>query len=194
MAHDEVVSAQQLTQPRKVSTDIPAIVVPSGESVVIPKDSEVSITHRLGSSFTLTWEYGMARVSGEYAEALGENPLGKVEEGDDGVWSEEKLWNALKLVYDPEIPVDIVNLGLIYSLETSKDIAPEVKGQDLYHVFVKMTLTAPGCGMGPAIAADARERLLQVRGVADAQVDIVWDPPWTQEMISEEGKMILGLV
>ena len=176
---------------RIVSADIPAVVVPSGESITIPKDSEVNITHRLGGKFTVTWEYGMARVDGAYAEALGEKPQEKSESSaGPSVWNEENLWDALRLVYDPEIPVDIVNLGLIYSLECT-DIVGQ-PGQ--HHVWVKMTLTAPGCGMGPSIAADARERLLQVVGVADANVDVVWDPPWNQEMISQEGRMILGLI
>ncbi len=176
---------------RIVSADIPAVVVPSGESITIPSGSEVVITHRLGGNFTVTWLYGMARVDGAYAEALGEKPQGKAEDSAaDSEWNEEKLWDALRLVYDPEIPVDIVNLGLIYSLECTEIVG----NPGAHHVWVKMTLTAPGCGMGPTIAADARERLLQIKGVADAKVEIVWDPPWNQEMISQEGRMILGLV
>ncbi|MCX7869646.1 MAG: iron-sulfur cluster assembly protein, partial [Terrimicrobiaceae bacterium] len=98
------------------------------------------------------------------------------------------VWSQLKTVYDPEIPVNVVDLGLIYDCRIETN---EAGGSS---VLVKMTLTAPGCGMGPAIAADARSRLLALEGVEDARVELVWDPPWNQSMISEEGRMKLGLV
>jgi metal-sulfur cluster biosynthetic enzyme len=98
------------------------------------------------------------------------------------------VWDQLKKVYDPEIPVNIVDLGLVYSM----DVGPKPEGG--YRVDVTMTLTAPGCGMGPAIAEDAKSKILLVPGVSDADVRITWDPPWNQQMISEEGKMKLGLV
>ena len=105
-----------------------------------------------------------------------------------GPVDKDSLWEALKTVFDPEIPVNIVDLGLVYSLECGES---EDGGNK---VDMQMTLTAPGCGMGPAIAEDAKTRLEAVAGVSEAAVDIVWDPPWNQEMITEEGKMILGLV
>lgn len=177
---------------RTLSADTPATVVPSGEAITIPVGSQVTITHRLGGNFTVTWEYGMARISGVHATNLGEEvpqALKKKADDDDGTPpSEADLWEVLKTVFDPEIPVNIVDLGLVYSL----DLEPLPNGG--FKVWMKMTLTAPGCGMGPAIAADAKERLLTVRQVKEAQVDIVWDPPWNQEMISEVGKMELGLL
>jgi len=106
----------------------------------------------------------------------------------DGAPDPEAVWEQLRKVYDPEIPVNIVDLGLVYSMEVEK-------GDDnAFRVNVAMTLTAPGCGMGPAIAEDAKGKILLVPGVGDADVRITWDPPWNQSMISEEGKMKLGLV
>ncbi|MBV9462631.1 MAG: DUF59 domain-containing protein, partial [Verrucomicrobiae bacterium] len=104
---------------------------------------------------------------------------------------EQQIWEQLKTCFDPEIPVNIVDLGLIYSLEIAPDPEQPGKGK---RVGVKMTLTAPGCGMGPTIAEDARQKILGVPGVSSAQVDLVWDPPWNPSLISEQGKMRLGMV
>ena len=178
---------------RTVSRDITATIVPYGDRVTIPKDTVVTITHRLGGNFTVTWEGGMAQINGRDADAIGEKtqePEAEVSaEAHEGPPSEDKVWAALKKVYDPEIPVNIVDLGLVYSME----VVQEPKSGD-YHVKVDMTLTAPGCGMGPAIAQDATYKVQQVPGVSQAHVEIVWDPPWHQDMISEEGKMELGLL
>jgi metal-sulfur cluster biosynthetic enzyme len=109
----------------------------------------------------------------------------------DGAPDPEAIWAQLRQVFDPEIPVNIVDLGLVYSM----DVAPIADQQPTaYRVNVAMTLTAPGCGMGPAIAEDAKNKILLVPGVADADVRITWEPPWNQQMISEEGKMKLGLI
>lgn len=181
-------------QQRTLSRDVEATVVPSGEPILLPEGATVQITHRLGGNFTVVWDYGMARISGEHAEALGEElderfqQRPETADTHEGPPENDALWEALKKVYDPEIPVNIVDLGLVYNLESSE--AAEGK----YKVHCDMTLTAPGCGMGPAIAEDARRQLVTVPGVSEAQVEIVWDPPWHQEMISEEGKMQLGLI
>lgn len=184
-----------MAEDRIVTRDCPATVIPSGESCTIPKGATVQITHRLGGNFTVLWAMGMARITGANADAIGEeaeaektaeiSPLTK----DSGPPDENALWGALKSVYDPEIPVNIVDLGLIYSLQ----VQPQNES-GTYDVVILMTLTAPGCGMGPAIAADAESRVCQIPGVAEAQVELVWDPPWNQDMISEEGKMQLGLI
>ncbi|OPZ66936.1 MAG: hypothetical protein BWY82_02899 [Verrucomicrobia bacterium ADurb.Bin474] len=149
------------------------------------------ITHRLGGNFTVMTDNGMFRISREDADALGENPeaapSGSSTTASDHTPSMEELWDALKRVYDPEIPVNIVDLGLVYSIDLQKKDGG-------HHVEMAMTLTAPGCGMGPVIADDAKNRLLGVEGVSSANVEIVWDPPWHQDMISEEGKMELGLI
>ncbi|MEY2878088.1 MAG: hypothetical protein RLZZ15_468, partial [Verrucomicrobiota bacterium] len=108
----------------------------------------------------------------------------------DGAPDPEAIWAQLRHVFDPEIPVNIVDLGLVYSMDVEKISEPEPG----HRVLVAMTLTAPGCGMGPAIAEDAKSKILLVPGVSDADVRITWDPPWNQSMISEEGKMKLGLI
>ena len=181
---------------RTLSRDVKGTVIPTGEPVDLPTDTKVTITHRLGGNFTVVCDFGMFRINGADADALGEEipeETAKQEENveaaakHDGPPETEKLWDALKTVYDPEIPVNIVDLGLIYSLETK-----EAEGKHI--IQVSLTLTAPGCGMGPAIADDAKQRLVTVHGVDEANVEIVWDPPWHQDMISEEGKMQLGLV
>jgi len=191
---------------RILTRDVAATAIPSGDKVTLTNGTQVSITHRLGGNFTVVCDFGMFRIDGKEADVLGEEvpdsavpakdaaPAG---EEHDGPPDEKQLWEALRRVFDPEIPVNIVDLGLVYNLETRpvedvQDVAdmPE-KG---YFVRMDMTLTAPGCGMGPAIAEDARCHLESVPGVSKAQVEIVWDPPWNQDMISEEGKMQLGLI
>ncbi len=181
---------------RIVSREIPATIVPYGDQVTIPEGTQVTITHRLGGNFTVTWEGGMAQINGRHADAIGEtleeesvSAENAAAEAHAGPPSDDKVWTALKKVYDPEIPVNIVDLGLVYNM----DIIQEPDSGE-YHVRVDMTLTAPGCGMGPAIAQDAKYKVEQVPGVTTAHVDIVWDPPWHQDMISEEGKMELGLL
>jgi probable FeS assembly SUF system protein SufT len=188
---------------RTLTRDVSSTLVPAGDTVNLPAGTRVTITHRLGGNFTVVCDYGMFRINGADAEALGEEKPGTAavaqngndgKNGSDGTAvasgppAEPLLWEALKTVFDPEIPVNIVDLGLIYSLEI-KDL-----GESRHGVEVKMTLTAPGCGMGPAIAEDARSRLVSVPGVSEANVEITWDPPWSQERISEDGKMQLGLI
>ncbi len=178
---------------RILSRDCQATIIPAGDQVTLPMGTAVSITHRLGGNFTVVCDYGMFRIQGKDAEVIGESipekPLMDTKpNAHQGPPEDVALWEALKKVFDPEIPVNIVDLGLVYSLSTS-EVEP---GQ--YVVDMAMTLTAPGCGMGPTIAADASERLKQVPGVHDARVELVWEPPWDQEMISEEGKMQLGLL
>lgn len=192
---------------RLLTRDVEASVIPAGDMIVLPGGTKVDITHRLGGNFTVVCDYGMFRINGKDADALGEDipseASAEISEGEDSNErpSETVVWEALKTVYDPEIPVNIVDLGLVYSMEikpmTSEDATSEAEAEaeaEGWSVGVKMTLTAPGCGMGPVIAEDARTRVLAVRGVRDATVDIVWDPPWEQSMISEDGKMELGLI
>ncbi len=177
---------------RTLTREVEVTLIPQGTAMTLPAGEVVTITHRLGGNFTVMTHNGMFRISGANADALGEVVTAAVQT-DPAVTSthtvdNEQLWEALKTVFDPEIPVNIVDLGLVYSLECSER---EAGGQQ---VNMQMTLTAPGCGMGPVIAEDAQMRLQSVPGVAEATVDIVWDPPWNQEMITEEGKMVLGLI
>ncbi|MFR1410893.1 MAG: iron-sulfur cluster assembly protein [Akkermansia sp.] len=130
-------------------------------------------------------DYGLARISREDADALGAEPVENSPETtglDENATLEERVWDTLKCIYDPEIPVDIVDLGLIY------DVTVTELENGLHHVAVKMTLTAPGCGMGPHLVMEAKDRIEALEGVEAADVDMVWDPPGTREMVSEEGK------
>jgi len=173
--------------------DCKAILIPSGEEATLTAGSPVIITQSLGGTYTVATQTGLARIAEADADALGMQ-IEKSEEAPksagtaSGDVKEDEVWAQLKNVYDPEIPVNIVDLGLVYDLILGKS---ESGGTT---VNVKMTLTAPGCGMGPTIAADARGRILTVPGVESAEVDLVWSPPWNQGMISEAGRMKLGLV
>jgi probable FeS assembly SUF system protein SufT len=173
------------------SREVKAVQIPSGDSIILPAGTAVIITQTLGGSFTVATQSGLARISSEDADALG-NPQDEDPENISGLPDdaslEDKVWNQLEQVFDPEIPVDIVNLGLVYDCAVNTDD----DGQSTVHI--KMTLTAPGCGMGPVIAADAQARVMSLDGVIDATVDLVWDPAWNQDMISEIGRMKLGMV
>ncbi len=180
--HDEII----------LSRDVEAIQIPSGDTVNLPAGMAVFITQKLGGTYTVATQQGLARISSRDADALGiDKDAEQKRQADEARLHdapvEEQVWAQLKMVYDPEIPVDIVNLGLVY------DCTVESKN-DKTTVDVKMTLTAPGCGMGPVIAADAQAKIMTIRGVDNARVDIVWDPPWNQDMISEEGRMKLGMI
>ena len=172
--------------------DCPATRIPSGEAITLEKGTNVFITQALGGSYTVATDQGLARIADEDADALGLDrmvaqaaPAANV---TDGPVDEKDVWDQLRTCYDPEIPVNIVDLGLVYDCVITPREASGAK------VDVKMTLTAPGCGMGPTIAAEAKSKVLGVAGVGDAEVELVWDPPWNQAMISEAGKMKLGLI
>jgi len=171
--------------------EVNAVQIPSGDPFTLPAGTAVIITQTLGGSYTVATQSGLARISSDDADALGIDPNEK-ESSDssslpDDASQQDQVWHQLEQVFDPEIPVDIVNLGLVY--DCSLD---EVDGKTTANI--KMTLTAPGCGMGPVIAADAQARVMTVDGIEEANVDLVWDPPWNQDMISEEGRMKLGMV
>ncbi len=170
-----------------LSREIEATQIPSGNKVTLPIETAVMITQALGGSFTVHVPHlgGLFRIAGRDADALGLEPVEEKAAGD-GSYDEEKVWAQLRQCYDPEIPVNIVDLGLIYGLEAADAEAGKA-------VTVKMTLTAPGCGMGPSLAADAEQRILSVAGVASARVELVWDPPWSPERISPAGRETLGM-
>jgi probable FeS assembly SUF system protein SufT len=143
----------------------------------------------LGGSYTVHAPGGLFRIAAADADALGlDSPTGSAlsATGDQPV-DDKAVWDALRTCFDPEIPVNIVDLGLVYDMHLTK-----LSGGNS-RVDVKMTLTAPGCGMGPAIAGDAQVKLLNLPGIDDAHVEIVWDPPWHHSMITESGRKILGL-
>ncbi len=193
MAEDAASSPRQimLNQVVELVRDVTGVQIPSGNRVELAAGTRVYITQMLGSSFTVASDSGLMRIAREDGDALGITE--KVENPTNGsptraIGLEDQIWETLKCIYDPEIPVDIVNLGLIYDIVTTR------LENGLYHVAIKMTLTAPGCGMGPHLMEEARERVEALDGVESADVDMVWDPPWNQDMVSEEGKMKLGLI
>src|SRR5215467_2906481 len=173
--------------------DVEAIQIPSGNKTTIPAGTPGVVTQTLGGSYTIATYQGLARVAEKDLDALGldkpeAQPTQKPVVTTNGEVSEEDVWNQLRQCYDPEIPVNIVDLGLVYDCRLIK------KEDGGTRVEVKMTLTAPGCGMGPAIAHDAQSKILSIDGVDEADVQLVWDPPWNQNMISEAGRMKLGMV
>jgi probable FeS assembly SUF system protein SufT len=172
----------------ELSRDVEAVAIPAGYTMTIEAGTEAFVTQSLGGSFTLRVPVygGLFRIAGKDADAIGKDPADAAAAADASGTLEEQVWSTLKTCFDPEIPVNIVDLGLVYDMRIS-----EHEGGS--RVDVKMTLTAPGCGMGTSIVADARLKLLGLSGVKDASVDIVWDPPWNPQMISAEGRDRLGM-
>lgn len=165
--------------------DCPGRLVPVGDPVTIPAHTFVSLTQALGGNYTVVYNGNMIRVDGTDADALGFEPTElSFEPPKDGNISEAQIWQALHTVYDPEIPVDLVNLGLIYSVGID---------QASGGVVIAMTLTAPGCGMGPVLVGDVEYRLRQVPFVKTVKVELVFDPPWSREMMSEEAQLETGM-
>ena len=178
------------TASQTLSRDIEATRIPSGEIVTLKSGTAVIITQALGGSFTIAVpdEGSLFRVHAADADSLGQTVTAREPVPADGTFTEEKVWEQLRNCYDPEIPVNIVDLGLIYHLAIA-DASDGTK-----NIEVQMTLTAPGCGMGPALAADAEQRLLGIPGVRDVKVMLVWDPPWSPDRISQAGREKLGMV
>ncbi len=174
-----------------VKRDVEGTLIPYGQSVTLIPGTEVLVTQALGGSFTLNVNGNLVRIRGEDADAIGKEeislPSDHISTDSEGL-EKSILWEQLKTCYDPEIPVNIVDLGLVYSLE----ITPLESGK--FHVGVQMTLTAPGCGMGPVIMGDAEQKLRAVPNVEDVDVVLVFDPPWSADMMSEEAKLELGLL
>jgi probable FeS assembly SUF system protein SufT len=176
-----------------LTREVEAIQIPSGDLVSLPVGTKVMITQALGGTYTVATPHGLARIKAENADALGidlEAEKNKRSAANEALASgdlEGAIWEQLKLVYDPEIPVNIVDLGLVYDCRVQKD-----EGE--VNVEVKMTLTAPGCGMGPVLQQDVQNKLLSVEGVDDVNVELVWEPQWNQGMLSEAAKLQLGLL
>ncbi|MBI2516430.1 MAG: putative Fe-S cluster assembly protein SufT [Opitutae bacterium] len=167
--------------------DCPATVIPAGDKVTLPSGTRVFIAQSLGGNVTVRTDRGLFRIARENATAIGGYAAKEEAAAAAGEFSEEAVWDALRTCFDPEIPVNIVDLGLVY------DLAVERSDKGKHRVQVKMTLTAPGCGMGPVIAEDARQKIAALPTVEAAEVHIVWDPQWTPQMISEVGRKVLGL-
>ncbi len=175
-----------------VKREVGAIQIPDGTPVVIPEGTRVLITQQLGGSYTVTTELGaMLRIDERNADALGkEVPQTQPEAtpAGDEASVEERVWDQMKKCYDPEIPVNVVDLGLVYDCRVTE--LPDGG----HRVDVKMTLTAPGCGMGPVLAEDVRSRVEEIPGVEEAQVEVVFDPPWNPNMMTEAARLQLGFM
>ena len=176
---------------RILTREVTASQIPSGDKHTLFAGAKVFIHQVLGGSYTVQTDTGLYRLDGKDADAIGETIADQTVKGgtlSDGSPDPEAVWAQMRQVFDPEIPVNIVDLGLVSTMDISK------QDDGGHKVDVAMTLTAPGCGMGPVIAEDAKSKILLVPGVAAADVRITWEPPWNQSMISEEGKMKLGLI
>lgn len=183
------------TETRELNRDCAAVSVPWGRRETLPAGSHALVTQRLGGSITVMCGGNLYRIDERNADALGLEPdvlalaMPEVDEGADSVEAIERAaWSQLATCYDPEIPIDIVNLGLVYGC-TATQLA-----DGRFRVEVKMTLTAPGCGMGTLIADEAEDKLRAIPGVAEAEVELVWDPPWSREMMSEAARLEMGLL
>jgi probable FeS assembly SUF system protein SufT len=171
--------------------DCSATAIPAGHAVTLPKGQRVFVTQTLGGNVTVRTDEGLYQIAVFDRDAFGEGYEDLAEptaEDHADEFSEDAVWNALRLCFDPEIPVNIVDLGLIYDLSIDK------MDSEKYQVGVKMTLTAQGCGMGPSIANDAKSKIERLPAVESAEVSIVWDPVWNPQMISTSGKKALGLI
>jgi len=165
--------------------DCKARLVPAGQISTIPGGEFVSITQELGGNYTITWRGNMYRIDGTDADAIGRKPMVlNFDAPADGNIDEQQLWDALETIYDPEIPINLVSLGLIYKVSVD---------QNKKSVAVDMTLTAPGCGMGPVLVGDVEYRIGMVPHVDSVQVELVFDPPWSRDKMSEEAQLEAGL-
>jgi probable FeS assembly SUF system protein SufT len=172
----------------ELKRDCAAVQIPAGLATTLAAGTNLQITQTLGGSYTVQAPGGLFRVAAQDSDALGlDSPKTVGPEAVSGKLDENLVWDTLRTCFDPEIPVNIVDLGLVYDMQLTK--LPDGKSK----VDMKMTLTAPGCGMGPAIAGDAQIKLLNLPGVDDAHVEIVWEPAWHHSMITPAGKKILGL-
>ncbi len=173
-----------------LSRSVEAIAIPAGDKVQLDEGLQVAIAQRLGGHFTVFAPGGLVRIDGKDADALGLEVTAKPETPvatEDGKVNEDAVWEQMKNCYDPEIPVNIVDLGLIYDCQ----VKPVENGHE---VDVKMTLTAPGCGMGQVLADDVKKHVEGVPGVTTANVEIVWEPQWNQGMMTEAARLQLGLM
>ena len=177
-------------EPVTITRDVKAIIIPAGEELTLREGTTGFLTQALGGSFTVYVEGNLFRISGIDADALGKDPVPPPSVPDNATDEdiEAVIWEQLKTCYDPEIPVDIVNLGLVYRC----DVKPLGNGER--SVSVDMTLTAPGCGMGDVLVQDAREKIAVIPTVSDVDVELVFDPPWHVGMMSEEARLQTGMM
>ncbi|HET9031479.1 MAG TPA: putative Fe-S cluster assembly protein SufT [Dokdonella sp.] len=177
------------SEPVRFARDCPAVMVPQGDNVILPAGQAGYITQALGGSFTVFVDGNLFRIAGSDADAIGKEPPIPIELAADAADEdvEKVIWAQLRTCFDPEIPIDIVELGLVYDcdLETTED------GQR--KVSIRMTLTAPGCGMGEILVEDVRSKVEMIPTISEADVDLVFDPPWNHSMMSDAAKLETGM-
>ncbi len=184
---------QKSDQPIALLRDCEAVLIPSGEKLKLVAGARIQVTQSLGGSFTILTDRGsMARISGKDADALGlerspETPATSVSAPEAPGALEKLVWDQLRSCFDPEIPVNIVDLGLVYRCQ----VMPLPRGGS--RVEIRFTLTAPGCGMGQVLREDIKNRVSSVPGVREVDVELIWDPPWNQSRMSREAKVDLGM-
>jgi probable FeS assembly SUF system protein SufT len=173
-----------------LSRDVVGVLIPAGTRVELPAGGEARITQALGGSYTVEIQGHLFRIEGKDADAIGKTPQGVPQLTADAAEAEveKAVWQQMKTCYDPEIPIDVVELGLIYECR----LEPAAEGG--WRVRVVMTLTAPGCGMGDVLVADVKSKVQQISGVREAEVELVFDPPWTREMMSEAAQLQAGFI
>jgi probable FeS assembly SUF system protein SufT len=178
------------SEPVQFERDCAAVMVPAGEAVTLPAGTYGYITQALGGSYTVFVEGNLFRIAGKDADALGKEPAVPLEldENASDEQAEQLVWAQLRTCFDPEIPFNIVDLGLVYEVDMSR----REDGQR--QVAVKMTLTAPGCGMGEILVDDVRSKLEMIPTIAEADVELVFDPPWNRHMMSEAARLETGMM
>lgn len=178
------------SEPFRFERDCDAILVPQGDNVTLPAGESGYITQALGGSFTVFVDGNLFRIAGADADAIGKQPPAPIEvaDGASDADVERVIWDQLRTCYDPEIPINVVDLGLIYDCT----LEPGENGER--RVEVRMTLTAPGCGMGDILVEDVRSKIMMIPTIADADVDLVFDPPWNRHMMSEAAKLETGML
>ena len=180
----------QENEPVTLTRDLDVSVVPAGHTETLPQGSLVYLTQSMGGSFTIYFEGNLYRVAGRDADALGKEPVQApiLPPNATDAEFEQLVWEQMRTVYDPEIPINIVELGLVYQCQIVQD------GTNGRSVHIKMTVTAPGCGMGEILIEDVRQKVRQLPTVADVNVELVFDPPWNQSMMSEAARLEAGLL
>ena len=180
------------SEPVRFERDCPAVLVPQGDAVNLPAGSVGYITQALGGSYTVFVEGNLFRIAGQDADAIGKEPADPIElqEGADDEAVEQLVWKQLSTCFDPEIPINVVDLGLVYQATVAPH--PERPGERL--VAISMTLTAPGCGMGDVLVSDVRDKVELIPTVAEADVELVFDPPWGRHMMSEAARLETGML
>ena len=176
-------------EPVTLTRDVIGVLIPQGTKVELPEGAAGAITQALGGSFTVQVQGHLFRIEGKDADAIGKDivkgPDVAADAGDDEI--EKAVWDQMRTCYDPEIPVDIVELGLIYDCKLERSDSGTRKAK------IQMTLTAPGCGMGEILVADVKSKVLAVPTVTEAEVELVFDPPWNQSMMSEAARLATGM-